>query len=170
MEFSDSLNYENTIDHVLVWAHKIHESLLYQAFFYLFFDLAKNEDGPKFAFLDPLNLYKKEVKGSSFTCFLYHGNKSCFLEQSTNFESINSWVLVFDLIPIQSFYSSIWFLFQLYGESVNVSYIENLCCWFFHVKICLSHFLCRAHCSRIKPLSAIPWYQFLTSCLRCSLS
>ena len=60
MEFLDSLNYENTVDHVLVWARKIHESMLYQAFFYLFFELAKNEDGPKFAFLDSLNLYKKE--------------------------------------------------------------------------------------------------------------
>ena len=95
LEFSDSLNYENTIEHVLFWARKIHELVLYQAFFFLFFELAKNEYGPKFSFLDSLNLYKKEGKGSSFTCFLHHGNKSCFLEQSTSFESINSWVLVF---------------------------------------------------------------------------
>ena len=60
MEFSDSLNYENTVEHVLVWAHKIHESVLYQSFFCLFFELAKNEEGPEFAFLDSLNLYKKE--------------------------------------------------------------------------------------------------------------
>ena len=95
MEFLDSLNYENTVEHVLVWARKIHESILYQAFFCLFFELSKNEDGPEFDFLESLNLYKKEGKGSSFTCILHHGNKSCFLEQSTSFESINSWVLVF---------------------------------------------------------------------------
>ena len=95
LEFSDSLNYENIVKHVLVWAHKIHESWLYQAFLYLFFELSKNEEGPEFAFLDSLNLYKKEGKGSSFTCLLHHGNKSCLLEQSTSIESINSWVLVF---------------------------------------------------------------------------
>ena len=94
LEFLDSINYENTVEHVLVWARKIHKSVLYQAFFSLFFELAKNEDGPKFAFLDSLNLYKKEGKGISFTCFFNHGSKSCFLEQSTSFESINSWVLV----------------------------------------------------------------------------
>ena len=60
LEFSDSLNYENTIEHVLVRACKIHELVLYQAFFFLFFKLAKNEDGPEFAFLDSLNFYKKE--------------------------------------------------------------------------------------------------------------
>ena len=69
--------------------------MLYQAFFCLFFELAKNEESPEFAFLDSLNLSKKEGKGSSFTCFLHHGSKSCFFEQSTSFESINSWVLVF---------------------------------------------------------------------------
>ena len=95
LEFSDSLNYENTVKHVLVQARKIHESVLYQAFFFIFFDLAKNEDGPEFSFLDSLKLYKKEGKGSSFTCIFHHGSKSCFLEQSTSFESINSWVLVF---------------------------------------------------------------------------
>ena len=88
MDFSDSLNYENTDEHVLVQARKIHESVLYQAFFFLFFELAKNEDGLEFAFLDSLNLYKKEGKGSSFTCFLHNGSKSCFLEQNTSFESI----------------------------------------------------------------------------------
>ena len=87
--------YENTNDHVLVRARKIHESMLYQAFFCLFFKLAKNEDGPEFFFLESLSLYKKERKESSFTCNLHHRIKSCFLEQSTNFESINSWVLVF---------------------------------------------------------------------------
>ena len=69
MEFSDSQNYENTVEHVLVRARKIHESMLYKSFFYLFFELAKNEDGLEFAFLESLNLYKKEGKGSSFTCF-----------------------------------------------------------------------------------------------------
>ena len=60
LEFSNSLNYENTVEHVLVQAHKIHELVLYQAFFCLFFELAKNEEGPELAFLDSLNLYKKE--------------------------------------------------------------------------------------------------------------
>ena len=59
LEFSDSLNYENTIKHVLVRARKIHESVLYQAFFFLFFELAKNEDGLEFAFLDSLNSTRK---------------------------------------------------------------------------------------------------------------
>ena len=77
--------YENTNEHVLVQAHKIHDLVLDQAFFFLFFKLSKNEDGPKFSFLDSLNLYKKEGKGSSFTCFLHHGSKSCFFEQSTIF-------------------------------------------------------------------------------------
>ena len=94
LESSDSLNYENTVEHVLVRVRKIHESVLYQAFLFLF-ELAKNEDGPEFAFLDSLNVYKKEGKGISFTFFLHHGSKSCFLEQSSSFESINSWVLVF---------------------------------------------------------------------------
>ena len=87
--------YENTNKHVLFRARKIHESVLYQAFFFLFFELAKNVDGPEFSFLDSLNLYKKEGKGSSFTCILHHGSKYYFLEKSTSFESINSWVLVF---------------------------------------------------------------------------
>ena len=69
--------------------------MLYQAFFYLFFKLAKNEDCLEFDFLDSLNLYKKEGKGSPFTFFLHRGSKSYFLEQRTGFESINSWVLVF---------------------------------------------------------------------------
>ena len=71
MEFSDSLNNENTVEHVLVWARKIHESMLYQAFFFLFFELAKNEDGPEFAFLDSLNLYKKEGKGRVISMSFY---------------------------------------------------------------------------------------------------
>ena len=54
--------HENTNDHVLVRAHKIHELVLYQALFCLFFELSKNEYGPEFAFLDSLNLYKKEGK------------------------------------------------------------------------------------------------------------
>ena len=156
LEFSDSLNNENTIDHVLVWAHKIHESVLYQAFFYLFFELAKNEEGPEFNFLDSLNLYKKEGKRSSFTCFLHHGSKSCFLEQSTSFESINSWVLVFWPYPnFRVSYSSSWSLFQLYGESVNVSYIVDLFHWSFLCQKIPKSLLCHAHCSRIKPFSAI---------------
>ena len=41
-------------------ARKIHESVPYQAFLCLFFELAKNEEGPEFSFLDSLNFYKKE--------------------------------------------------------------------------------------------------------------
>ena len=62
LEFSYSLNYENTVEHVLVRARKIHELVLYQAFFYLFFELAKNEEGLELDFLDSLNLYKKEER------------------------------------------------------------------------------------------------------------
>ena len=60
MDFSDSQNYEKIIKHPHIWARKIHESVLYQAFFCLFFELAKNEEGLEFGFLDSLNLYKKE--------------------------------------------------------------------------------------------------------------
>ena len=81
MEFSDSLNYENIIEHVLVRARKIHESVLYQAFFCLFFELAKNEDGPQFAFLDSLNLYKKDGKGISFTFFYIMAASLVFLNK-----------------------------------------------------------------------------------------
>ena len=95
LEFSDSQKYENTIENSLIRACKIHKSVLYQAFFCLFFKLAKNEYGPEFDFLDSLNLYKKEGKGSLFTCILHHGNKFCILEKSTIFEFINSWILVF---------------------------------------------------------------------------
>ena len=69
--------------------------MLYQVVFYIFFELANNEEGTEFAFLESLNLYKKEGKGSSFKCLLHHGSKYCILEQSTSFESINNWVLVF---------------------------------------------------------------------------
>ena len=85
MEFLDSLNYENTVEHVLVRARKIHESMFYQAFFFLFFELAKNKDGPEFSFLDSLNLLQERGEGKFIHMFLYHGSKSCFLEQSTGF-------------------------------------------------------------------------------------
>ena len=68
MEFSDSLNYENTVEHVLVRAHKIHELVFYQAFFFLFFELAKDEDGPEFTFLDSLK-FNREGKEEVFSCF-----------------------------------------------------------------------------------------------------
>ena len=90
MDFLDSQNYENTVDYSLIWAHKMHESMLYQEFLCFFFELVKNEEGPKFSFLDSLKLYKKEGRGISFTCFLRHGSKSYFLKQITIFESINS--------------------------------------------------------------------------------
>ena len=128
--------------------------ILTQALFSLFFELSKKE-GPEFYFLDSLNLYKKEGKGSSFTCVLHHGSKSCLLKKSTSFESINSWVSVFDLIPIQSF---------LLLPLVSFPIIWGICQCLLHcrfVSLVLSFqnlpksFLCRAHCSRIKPLSAI---------------
>ena len=96
-------------------------------------------------------------EGKFIHVFLHHGSKYFLLEQNISFESINSWVLVFYLIPIQSFYSSSWSLFQLYGEFVNVSYIVALHHWSLCVKRCLSHFcvvltvqglnLCRPFCS-----------------------
>ena len=60
LEFSDSQKYENIDEHSLIQACKIHKSVLYQTFFCLLFELVKNEEGPEFAFLDSLNLYKKE--------------------------------------------------------------------------------------------------------------
>ena len=63
LDFSDSQNYENAIKHSLIRARKIHESVLYQAFFCIFFELAKNEEGLEFSFLDSLNLYKNEGRG-----------------------------------------------------------------------------------------------------------
>ena len=60
MDFLDSQNYENIVKHPLIWARKIHESVLYQEFFCLFFELVKNEEVPEFSFLDLLNIYKKE--------------------------------------------------------------------------------------------------------------
>ena len=46
--------YENTNEHVLVRARKIHESVLCQAFFCLFFEISKTEEGLEFAFLDSI--------------------------------------------------------------------------------------------------------------------
>ena len=71
--------HKNTNEHVLVRACKIHKSVLYQAFFCLFFELAKHEESPEFAFLDLLNLYKKEGKGSSFTCIFISWKQVLFL-------------------------------------------------------------------------------------------
>ena len=102
LEFLDSQNYENAVEHPLIWARKIHDSVLYQALFCFFFNLPNNEEGPGFVFLDSLNLYKKEGR-EIYSCFLHRGSKSCLLEQSTSFESINSWVSVFDFISIHSF-------------------------------------------------------------------
>ena len=127
MEILDSLNYENIIEHVLVRARKIHESVLYQAFFYLFFELAKNEDGLDFSFLDSLNLYKKEGKGSSFTCIFHHGSKSWFLEQSTIFESINSWVLVFLPYPDSELITPPVGLFSNYMGNLSMSPTLQIC-------------------------------------------
>ena len=155
--------------------------MFYQASFYLFFELANNEEGPEFAFLDSLKLYNKEGKEISFTCISHHGSKSCFLEQSTIFEFINSWVLVFLSYPDLDF-----LLLQL----VYFLIIWGICQCLLHcrflslVLLCQNlpkSLLCHAQCSRIKPLSAIlqlprpfvsaiPWYQFITSCLRRSLS
>ena len=115
--------------------------MLYQAFFFLFFDISKNEEGLEFAFLDSLNLYKKEGKGSSFTCILHHGNKFCFLEQSTSFESINSWVLVFWPYPDSEFLTPPVGLFSNYMGNLSMSPTLYICfVGPFCIKSCLSHF------------------------------
>ena len=62
LEFSNPQNYEKITEHPLTHARKIHKSVHYQAFFCFFFEFFKNEEGPKFSFLDSLNLYKKEGK------------------------------------------------------------------------------------------------------------
>ena len=95
--------------------------MLYQTFFYLFFELANNEEGPDFAFLDSLNLYKKEGKGSSLTFFLHHGSNSSFLEQSTSFESINNWVLVFWPYLDSKFLTPLVGLFSNYMGNLSMS-------------------------------------------------
>ena len=59
-DFSDSQNYENTNKHLLVRAHKIHESVTYQALFPLLFKLVKNEKRLELTFLDSLSLNKKD--------------------------------------------------------------------------------------------------------------
>ena len=59
LEFSDSQKYENTDDHPLIWACKIHKSVTYQALFSLLFKLVKNEERIKLTFLDSLKLNKK---------------------------------------------------------------------------------------------------------------
>ena len=87
----------------------------------------------------------------------------------------------FTLSRFRVSYSSSWILFQLYGESFNVSYIVHFFRWSFLCQKLPKSLLCHAHCSRIKPLLAIlqlhwpfvltiPWYQFITSCFRQSLS
>ena len=59
-EFSDSQNYENTNEHLLVWACKIHESVTYQELFSPLFKLVKNEERLELTFLDSLKLSKKD--------------------------------------------------------------------------------------------------------------
>ena len=59
MELSDSQNYENTKEHLLVWARKIHELVTYQILFSLLFKLVKNEERPELTFLDSLKLNNK---------------------------------------------------------------------------------------------------------------
>ena len=155
MEFSDSLNYENIVKHVLVRVRNIHESVLYQAFFCLFFELAKNEEGPEFSFLDSLNLYKKEGREVHSHVFyimaasLVSLNKAPVLSLST----VGSYC--FDLNPIQSF---------LLLLLVSFPIIWGICQCLLHCRFVLlvllcqmlpKSLLCHAHCSRIKPLSAI---------------
>ena len=88
--------------------------------------------------------------GSSFTCILHHGSKSCFLEQSTSFESINSWVLVFFLSYPDSEFLLLWL--------VCFSIIWGICQCLLHCKfvslvsLCQNipkSLLCHAHYSRI---------------------
>ena len=129
--------------------------MLYQAFFYLLSELAKNEDGPEFAFLDSLNLYKKEGR-EVHSCVFYimaaslvSLNKAPVLSLST----VGSQILTLSRSKVS--YSSSWLLFQLYGESVNVSYIEDLCRLVVLCQKLPKSLLCHARCSRIKPLLAI---------------
>ena len=69
LEFSDSLNYENTVEHVLVRAHKIHESVLYQAFFFLFFELVKKLRWSRVCFLGLVKPLQERREGEGlFPC------------------------------------------------------------------------------------------------------
>ena len=132
--------------------------MLYQAFFCLFFELAKNEEGPEFALLDSLNLYEKEGREVHSHVFYIMAasivslNKAPILSLST----IGS--QYFDLISIQSFlllqlvsFPIIWGICQCLLHCRFVSLV------LFCVKIFLSHFcvmltiqglnLCRRFCS-----------------------
>ena len=81
MEFSDPLKYENIIEHVLVRACKIHESVTYKALFSPLFNLVKNEERLELTFLDPLKLNKKGKE--EFHSLGYKQWKHVILEQST---------------------------------------------------------------------------------------
>ena len=146
MEFPDSLNYENTIKHSLIRYPKIHESVLYQAFFCLFFELAKNDEGLDFGFLQSLNLYKKEGR---------EVHSHVFYIMAASLVSLNKVPVLSDLILIQSF-----LLLQL----VSFPIIRGICQCLLHCRFVSLVFLCqklpksllcRAHCSRIKNLLTI---------------
>ena len=59
LEFSNSQNYENIDEHLLIRSHIIHKSVTYQALFSLLFKLVKNEEILKLDLLDSLKLNKK---------------------------------------------------------------------------------------------------------------
>ena len=81
----------------------------------------------------------KKREGSMFKCIFIWCQQVLSPWTKHQFESINSWVSVFYFILMQCFTPN-WSLFQLYGESINVSYIAYYCSWSFCVKIFLSHF------------------------------
>ena len=59
-KFLYSQNYENTSEHLLSRARKIHESVTYQALFSLLFKLVKNEERHELTFLDLLKFKRKD--------------------------------------------------------------------------------------------------------------
>ena len=58
--FLESQNYENTNEHLLVRAHKIHEPLTYQALFSLIFKIVKIEERLELTFVDSLKFNGKD--------------------------------------------------------------------------------------------------------------
>ena len=99
-------------------------------------------------FLGLVKPLQERGKGSSFAFFyimaasLVSLNKAPVLSLSL----VGSRFLTLSQFKV---FSSIWSLFQLYGESVNVSYIAELHRCFLCAKNFLHHFSCHAHCSRI---------------------
>ena len=120
--------------------------MLYQSFFCLFFELAKNEDGPEFAFLDSLK-FNREGKEEAFSWFLVSGNMSSLNIALSVFFDTHVSVFTFSSAITSSFL--LLLLSVLPGESDHVSYMtDKSSCSIYKFKSYLGSSLSRAHYSR----------------------